>query len=1218
MSRSRFPFVYGRILRIALCALALMSLSIRASAGEVLVPWNSSWRFHRGETPPSEPDPTRWRYRRFCDGDWEVGRTSIGYGDDDDATILTDMQGRYVSVFARTEFHVEDASRIETLRLTADYDDGFVCYLNGVEVARANCGEIGEELGYDGLANGSHEAGTIEYFDLTLFRNELSNGVNVLAVEVHNGTLESSDLTIDLRLTANEPRLTGPAVVIEAGSEWRFFRGRTAPSDPDATAWRETDFDDSKWESGPTSIGYGDDDDATVLDDMIESYVTLYTRREFEIFDRGSVSSLLLGINYDDGFVCYVNGQEAARAYAGGVGEELAFDSVSTGSHESGTFERFDLEGVRSALRTGRNVIAVEVHNAAYSSSDLTFDVQLEINSRPPGNFEDSGIDLGGGKAAWADIDGDGFADLIASSGIFRNDRGQRFERMSSGGDSIVGDFDNDGDLDLFDYGGRRLRRNDGDWVFTDVTEAMIPALPMSVTRGAVWADFDGDSFLDLYIGGYEAPGYQPDAILLNEQGQRFRLAWTQSGDVDPSRGITACDFDEDFDMDVYVSNYRLEQNQLWRNNGRATFENAGPALGVHGIYDGWGHSHGHTIGSSWGDLDSDGDFDLFVGNFSHPQEWQDRPFFYENLGRAEGFRFADRTGASGLAWQESFASPTLGDIDNDGDLDLYFTCVYNGNRSVLYVNHGGFRFSEETSARGLATYVTYQAAWADVDNDGDLDLTTGGRLLRNTGTQGASRWLAVRLRGDGVNVNTTAIGAQVRAALDGRTLARQVDSSTGEGNQNDLTLHFGLGSHTGPVPIEVRWPDGLIEETLLEPNRIVELEYGFTSCHIERHLPPSYQEGDDSPIVVEISARNVPGATTIIETVPEDWVIVSTSEGTIEANTVLFTVDNDSDVDLSYEVVPAGDCAEARIQGRVFGPGDECGSEVEGASTLSCEPRSFVRTLVEEGSDLTFHRGTVPPDPSWRSVDFDDCGWEAGRFGIGYGDADDQTTLEDMSGGYAAVFCRAIFDLEDHGTSADLVESMTLRVRFDDGFVAYLNGREIGRANMPGGSPTEQTFANATVSDAPHDCEVGDPANGCAVITVPASGIRDGTNVLSFSVHNATLASSDLTLIPHLAVTIGEAPTDLFRRGDTDSSGLIEITDAIVALEYLFLGGAPPTCPDSADVDDNGTLGLSDAIVLLAALFQGGIEDVPSPGFECGEDPTDDELGDCSTLGCE
>jgi hypothetical protein len=277
---------------------------------------------------------------------------------------------------------------------------------------------------------------------------------------------------------------------------------------------------------------------------------------------------------------------------------------------------------------------------------------------------------------------------------------------------------------------------------------------------------------------------------------------------------VTAADFDEDGDIDVYVSNYRLQPNLLWRNDGAGRFADAAGELGAAG--DGDLGAWGHTIGSAWGDLDNDGHFDLFVGNFSHPPEYQDRPKFLRNLGAAQQFRFEDKSTGAGLRWQESYASPTLGDFDNDGLLDLFFTTVYPGDTSVLYRNRGQWRFEDVSAAAKVDVPTTYQAAWADFDNDGYLDLATGGRLFRNPGGNG--HWLRVQLTGSG-KVNSSAIGAQVRVRLDDQTLTRQVEGATGQGNQNDLTLHIGLGTHAEPVGLEVRWPDGQVQqvETLVD-----------------------------------------------------------------------------------------------------------------------------------------------------------------------------------------------------------------------------------------------------------------------------------------------------------------------------------------------------------------------------------------------------------------
>ncbi|MDP7743882.1 MAG: VCBS repeat-containing protein, partial [Lentisphaeria bacterium] len=213
-------------------------------------------------------------------------------------------------------------------------------------------------------------------------------------------------------------------------------------------------------------------------------------------------------------------------------------------------------------------------------------------------------------------------------------------------------------------------------------------------------------------------------------------------------------------------------------------------ASGVAG--DGGQGAWGHTIGSAWGDFDNDGYLDLFVGNFSHSASYQDRPQFLRNPGAAGGAFQLMKT-LDGADWQESYASPALGDYDNDGDLDLFFTTVYGGDSPVLYRNDGNWNFTNVTAAEGLSGLgPTYQAAWADIDNDGDLDLATGGKIFVNNVTDptegNSNHWLRVHLRGDGTTINGAAIGSEVRISVGGKTLTRQVEGGTGEGNQNDLT----------------------------------------------------------------------------------------------------------------------------------------------------------------------------------------------------------------------------------------------------------------------------------------------------------------------------------------------------------------------------------------------------------------------------------------------
>ena len=424
---------------------------------------------------------------------------------------------------------------------------------------------------------------------------------------------------------------------------------------------------------------------------------------------------------------------------------------------------------------------------------------------------------LSGGVAAWGDFDRDGWVDLYVGGQLWRNEGGKRFVRFENSppsGAGIWADFDNDGFLDLFSWeGGGRLYRNLKGKKFEHLAKA-IPPLPQKVSLGAAWGDFDGDGLVDLYIGGYETwtVASYVDVIYRNQGDGTFKETWRSKGGPQPARGITAADYDEDGDLDVYVSNYRLVPNLLWKNDGKGKFTNVAAETGTAG--DGGLGAWGHTIGSAWGDLDNDGHLDLFVGNFSHRPAYQDRPKFLKNLGPEGKFRFADKTATAGLRWQESYASPTLGDFDNDGRLDLFFTTVYPGNKSVLYRNAGGWKFTDATAAAKINTAKTYQAAWADFDGDGYLDLVSGGRLLRNPG--GKNHWLKVRLVGKG-KVNAAAIGAQVRIKLASGTLTRQISSATGQGNQNALVLHFGLGEHSGSVKLQIRWPDGSKQEVKTE-----------------------------------------------------------------------------------------------------------------------------------------------------------------------------------------------------------------------------------------------------------------------------------------------------------------------------------------------------------------------------------------------------------------
>ena len=163
---------------------------------------------------------------------------------------------------------------------------------------------------------------------------------------------------------------------VERGAEFRYFRGTEAPPEN----WKADDFDDSGWETGPAGFGYGDEDDATVLDDMAGNYLTVFLRRSFEIDDLDLVEAAILSADYDDGFVAYINGEEVARANL----DAVEFDSPTVVNHEAGTAEEFRLENL-GVLREGENILAIQGHNTGLDSSDFSISPFLDFIEREEG-----------------------------------------------------------------------------------------------------------------------------------------------------------------------------------------------------------------------------------------------------------------------------------------------------------------------------------------------------------------------------------------------------------------------------------------------------------------------------------------------------------------------------------------------------------------------------------------------------------------------------------------------------------------------------------------------------------------------------------------------------------------------------------------------------------------------------------------------------------------
>ncbi len=434
------------------------------------------------------------------------------------------------------------------------------------------------------------------------------------------------------------------------------------------------------------------------------------------------------------------------------------------------------------------------------------------------------------------------FVDVTEASGL--GDRGY-------GMGVAVGDYDNDGDLDVYvtNLGPDAMYRNEGGGRFVDVTRELGLG-DAGWSSSASFFDYDRDGFLDLYVARYVAydaerrcaqRGGQPDycgptvfaglddLLYHAEGGRRFVDVSAEAGLTgieDAGLGVVCRDFDEDGWVDVYVAN-DADPNNLWINQRDGTFFDEAVFRGV--AFNRYGAGEA-GMGVTVGDADLDGDQDIFVTHLI-----DETNTYYRNLGDAS---FEDATAAVALGIP-SLAFTGFGtaffDADNDGDLDL---AVANGatkkrpaalaSRSdwfwneyaepnMLLENVGGGIFSAVVAPSGDFTeHVEVSRALIpnDFDGDGDLDLLVTNidgvtRLYRNESGSEAN-WLSVVVWDP--RVSREALGARVTIRTASRTVVRHVAPVGSYLSSSDATVRLGLGVEEGVEAFEVRWPDGTLE----------------------------------------------------------------------------------------------------------------------------------------------------------------------------------------------------------------------------------------------------------------------------------------------------------------------------------------------------------------------------------------------------------------------
>jgi hypothetical protein len=450
---------------------------------------------------------------------------------------------------------------------------------------------------------------------------------------------------------------------------------------------------------------------------------------------------------------------------------------------------------------------------------------------------------------SWADVDNDGYTDIFLNNHdlqpvLLNNIGGTSFLDIASSSPDISrsdkhscvwADFDQDGDQDLYCNTGAlsgtgsdsaSLYRNEGNGIFADIAEQTGTENGPGRGRTVNWADFDLDGDLDLFVANWRSSDASIGSILFDNSGGQFLDVTAARGLDTPAAGLRQTivfDYERDGDPDLLVhydgydpTRHLCDCIAIMRNDGQGSFTQLDST--VTGLPNLWPRFIAH------GDYDNDGDMDFFVGN-NTPSTRE----VYRNNGNGTFTGVSlDSIGLQSLLGSERIEHAAWADLNNDGYLDLYVVRNTDANTNApnaLFVNRGNGTFeevAESAGAAGPSAGVGQSAGMADYDKNGFLDLLIGNGLLSARGPYQLLR-------------NTGNLNNWIRIELDrgspGVTVGSKIFVTTGTSTQyreyghwysafafHEQIAHFGLGASATVDRIRVEWPDGTVSEWLNLP----------------------------------------------------------------------------------------------------------------------------------------------------------------------------------------------------------------------------------------------------------------------------------------------------------------------------------------------------------------------------------------------------------------
>jgi len=430
-------------------------------------------------------------------------------------------------------------------------------------------------------------------------------------------------------------------------------------------------------------------------------------------------------------------------------------------------------------------------------------------------NSVNAGVNDGdaGQGIVFADFDNDGYLDFYVvnhdgglsvlymnnGDGTFTENAAVAGIAVTAGGEGAVWlDYDKDGLMDIYvanEAGANALYHNNGDGTFTNEGGATgSDILGTAIT--ALVADYNNDGLSDIYIVNLTGS----NVLLKADLEGNYTDVTNSAGVGDAGAGISGSwgDFNGDGFADLYVVNRGSASNVLYENNGDGTFSNVTSSSGTSSSRAGYG--------CAVGDYDNDGDLDIYVSNFGANQ-------LFQNDGSGT---FIDVATTAGVHNSLNSLGVSFGDLDNDGDLDIYV--VNDNGANALYINDGSGIFGDSTAVAGVgdASGVGQGTAFGDIDNDGDLDIyvtnfNQPNVFFINDGS--SNHFLHINLKGLANDAN--GIGTTVTLHAGGTSQSRIVEGGGGFSSHSSPTVEFGLGSLISVDSIVVSWPYGR-EQTIL------------------------------------------------------------------------------------------------------------------------------------------------------------------------------------------------------------------------------------------------------------------------------------------------------------------------------------------------------------------------------------------------------------------